>query len=351
MGCDFRRLMNQQSALVMREMERLCSFCSYGKSKRTRIHVKARVLESIKGRDEFRHMVDCIEGRGNSCHSVFCPKCREAKQDRMFQKFMGQYVKRFNLDESEARKNLRYVTVLHAMVPADVSSESAEGETVERIVRATEEIKESVLKIDRRGKERFGKAFWAHGSFHLELVDYELFKFSEMFGMKTKKQGVYLDLIEAKSNNPGGYFFSVHAHFLFDNDGLDDGAAKQLLGEIWSTTANQIDYTPLTTHYGGGKEHKIETAFRNLAKYAFNGSNSKLRFKSNFGDTDRVYSVKAETGERRTLKEEVNLFVEATSEDSESIDEQLSNGDVRLLIRAHNALTDNGKRGLVLLIR
>ena len=105
--------------------------------------------------------------------------------------------------------------------------------------------------------------------------------------------------------------------------------------------------TPLSEFYDDGKEHTLDEALRNIANYGFNGSNGDLTFKTAWGNSRKIYTPT----EKKDALGKVRHYVTSVKDTGADTDERLTLGHIRLLIKAHNAFTDGGRKGLVVTIR
>ena len=340
----FRQRMEMASERAFEEIERISSY-SYNVAKKTR-H-KKRIANAIEKFDEFDAMKHCIPKTKDACGSVFCFECRKNKQDGLYRQYKDYVEKTFGKSEAKARKRLRYVTVLHSLVPINFLNLYQEEETIERLERAKEEFRKHLLRLDRGIKEsRFRKEIWLLGTIHLEMLNMEFFRLSSMSGKQTTKQKTLREF-EVKSYSYADYYFLFHSHFLIDGGGLTDRQLNKCLREIWGLTEKQVLVTPLTEFYDDGKEHTLDEALRNIANYGFNGSNGDLTFKTAWGNSRKIYT----RVEKKDAPGKVRHYVTSVKDDAAATDERLSLGHIRLLIKAHNAFTDGGRKGLTVTIR
>lgn len=341
---DFRKKMELASERAFQEMERISSY-SYNVARKSR-H-KKRIASAIEKFDQFDHMKNCIAGTKDACGSVFCFDCRKKKQDSIYKHYNDYVEKTFGGSEAKARKRLRYVTILHSLVPINFLNLYQEDETIEQLVAAREDFRKCLLKLDRSIKEsRFKKEIWLLGSIHMEMLNMEFYRFSALSGKQTTKQKT-LGEFEEKSGWNADYYFLFHSHCLIDGGGLTDNQLNKCLREIWNVTDKQVLMTSLTEFYDDGKEHTLDEALRNIANYGFNGSNGDLTFKTAWGNSRKIYT----RAEKKDAFGKVRHYVTSVKDTGADTDERLTLGQIRLLIKAHNAFTDGGRKGLVVTIR
>ena len=325
------------------ELERLLNLTAYGVKILRGSRYKTRIKQAIKDRSAFSQMIECDNGKGKACFSVFCEHCRKVKQDRMYENYVEHFEGKYGSDEKSIRDNARFGTVLHSLVPVIVETESLEQETTAAVWSAVKELRRKMQKIVRRTKNGFRADIWVCGGVHVELVDYDRWQFASLSGSKTHKQQTYNDFIESSSSNAGGHYFLVHTHFLCDLDGIKDADFSGLFREQWSGSSRQVQIKRLTNVYEssiGSMPHDLDRAYRNIANYCYTGSNHDLAYAKNWGNSGKVIG----TEENVYKKGDVKTFAKEVM--SVEIDDELSVGHLRLLIQVHNALTDDNKQGL-----
>lgn len=341
---DFRRKMELANKQAFQEMERISSY-SYNVAKKSR-H-KRRIADAIAKFDEFDAMKNCVPGTKDSCGSVFCFECRKRKQDVLWKQYNDYVIKTFGGSEARARKRLRYVTILHSLEPINHLNLYQEDETIDKLIAARDDFRKSLLKLDRSIKEsRFKKEIWLLGTIHIEMLNMDFYRLRALSGKQTTKQKT-LGEFEEKAGKDADYYFLFHSHFLIDGAGLTDNQLNKCLRQIWNITDKQILMTPLTEFYDDGKAHTLDEALRNIANYGFNGSNGDLTFKTAWGNSRKVYTPV----EKKDALGKVRRYVSSVKDEAAATDERLTLGQIRLLIKAHNAFTDGGKKGLIVTIR
>lgn len=341
---DFRKRMEMAGERAFQEMERISSY-SYNVAKKSR-H-KKRIADSIEKFDEFDTMKNCVPKTRDACGSVFCFECRKNKQDGLYRQYKDYVEKTFGKSEAKARKRLRYVTVLHSLEEINFLNLYQEDETIKKLKKTRDDFRKCLLRLDRSIKEsRFQKEIWLLGTIHLEMLNMEFYRFAALSGKTTTKQKT-LKEFEEKAGQGADYYFLFHSHFLVDGNGLADRELNKLLREIWGLTEKQVLMTPLTEFYDDGKEHTLDEALRNIANYGFNGSNGDLTFKTAWGNSRKFYTP----AEKKDALGKVRHYVTSVKDTGAETDERLTLGHIRLLIKAHNAFTDGGRKGLTVTIR
>lgn len=333
---DFKKKMEKASKRLWAQIKHMNAHnWRYAERK----HQKTKIAEAIKDDDELSHMI-CNDG---SCGSIFCMTCRGNKQNSLHKQLDGRY-QNFANDE-DARDNFRYVTILHELVAISFDNVISEHAALDDIQQSVSSFKAQLKSIDRYFKQH---GLWARGTIHIELVNMELFRFRSLSGKTTTKQKTLKDM-EADTGKYADYYALVHAHILFDTNGLDDKKFRMYLRRKWNLNDRQVDITRLTKYYIDGErftEHKVADAIRNIANYGYNGSNGRLTFATNWGSSRKVYTKK----EKTDALGRINAYVEGVK-GLDLLDERLNKGEVRFLIKAHNQFTDNNGRGLLVSIQ
>ena len=341
-SASFKRLKTKSNE-VLEELQRLTSYNS-GVKKGSMY--KTRIKNATNDYSYFDDMKECNNGKGKACFSVFCPHCQKVKQDKMYENYWDHFKGKYGRSEKQIRENTRFGTVLHSLVPVNVETDHLEQATIEAVVNATKEIKETLLKIDRKAKKLYDADIWLAGGIHIELVDYDRWMFAELSGRMTAKQRTYNEFISRNSNNPEQHYFLVHTHFLCDMDGIADDDFNELFKEHWNKTSRQTLIKRLTDTYETGMgdvKHELDTAFRNIANYCYTGSNHGLAYAKNWGNSGKVVETKIDA------KGEIKAF--ASEVFDVDIEDELSLGHLRLLIHVHNELSKNNNQGLRVQVR
>ncbi len=335
MDNDFRKRLDENSKRVASLLEQMGAN-HWHFAERTRQQTK--INEAIEGIDELSHMI-CDDG---SCHSVFCLGCRKRKQSSLYKQYASR-LERFD-NEDEARDNVRYVTILHELVPVSFDGIIAEESSLYDTEKSVDAFRERLKTIDRHFKKY---DLWARGTIHLELINMELFRFASLSGRLTTKQSTLRDL-EKATGKFSDYYILVHSHILFDINGLDEKKFAGYIRNKWNNNIRQVDVRRLTKYYIDGDrfmEHSVDDAIKNIAKYGYNGSNGKLTFATNWGSSRKVYTQQ----ERKDALGNINAYVTGVM-GLDALDTKLSKGHIRFLIKVHNLFTDNASRGLLVSI-
>ncbi|MFM9162134.1 MAG: hypothetical protein ACKOPH_03545 [Methylocystis sp.] len=145
-SASFKKLKAKSNEVLIR-LKRLTSYNS-GVLKGSMY--KTRVKNAINGYSYFDDMRECNNGKGKACFSVFCSHCQKVKQIKMYENYWEHFKGKYGRSEKLIRSNARFGTVLHSLVPVDVSTEQLEYSTIEAVVASTKEIKDTLLKIDRK---------------------------------------------------------------------------------------------------------------------------------------------------------------------------------------------------------
>lgn len=333
-------------------------------------HRKTKIKQAIAEQDAFKNMAQCLSG-GESCGSVFCPNCKEEKAEALNSAYLRYFRNEFEWNEAKARTQLRYGTILHEIVPVTETPLLGLDGTIEDVKASVDRFKKNLLAVNRKLREGFWfgggigtlKAnVFLLGTLHLELIDLDLYRNIYKSGDKpcqhqdwrlpihgeTDKQRTFREWFgKAGIATEHRYYFVVHGHFLVDNDGLKNDELETVFRSIrgWNFTRRQVEVKRFTTQFGNGDRHKLTDAFENISNYGYNGSNAGLRFTTTYGDSKGVYVCKEE---RDAL---YRLNVVAHKEEKNAVDKDLSVGQLRLLIKAHNAFTDDGGNGLLVMVK
>ncbi len=309
---------------------------------------KSRIFSSIKGTQYEAAMNECDNG-GSACGSVFCDRCKHRKSMNMYQAYKRHCEKAFGNDEVVARERLRWVTVLHSLVPVSYESSEISNECVNQIKSDVEKMKGYISNVGRTARRKHGTDIWLRGGVHAELIDYEMFQFAHLAGKKTTKQNTLSGFIDA-ALPPGKVvdrYFLVHFHALADTGGMSDRDFKDLFANHWSLTEKQLHIQrtcSLIKLKGMRKAIKqtLDNGLLGMSRYCFTGSNSRLQYARNWGAGKVVF----QSGEEVNGCSGIIGFAEEVND--HTFDEQLSKTDIRLLVSAHNEIGGvDSHRGLV----
>jgi hypothetical protein len=319
---------------ILKELERTEA---YSKRDWGKLRYGGKIKEAIVGQDEFIRMAKC-RGGVNACGSVFCPKCNKAKVAEFHKDILDYYEDKFSSREWLARKQLRYGTVLHQLIPVNVDNLFNEDGVIRDLIVSIARLKENLTIVENElKKDKVGKDVIAIGTIHLELLDIDMFRI-EKSGRESDKQRTLRRWLE-KNGVLQDYYFLVHAHFMIDNRTLTKEKLEAVFRSIpeWNITKEQVLIKRFSSKYSGGHKHLLTDAFENISEYAYSGSNHRLRFNSAWGSSDDEYKQQ----EKRDGMYRLSVYAEKTGRPN--VSEDLSVGQTRLLIKAHNTFTDDGE--------
>jgi hypothetical protein len=178
---------------------------------------------------------ECSERR--RCDSYWCKECRNRHAFGLRDRISSYLSGRYGTDYEEAKKHLRYVTVL-------VSVERLDEHSVSKAIR------EARTQID--GLKKSFKGIWMEGAFELELLD--LHALSTFDGNPRKKDTIF-SMWEPQSfwnwecletyHDFGSNRVLVHFHILVDLNGFDESKFHKLLRKRWGKHRHQIDVAPM----------------------------------------------------------------------------------------------------------
>jgi len=332
---DFAELKNKSPDSIDRMLKELDRVDSYSKRDLGKLRVGGKIKTAITGQPEFSKMAKCRGGK-NACGSVFCPKCQKAKVLQIHRDFLDYYDSEFSSNETAAKQQLRYGTVLHQLVPVNVDNLFNEDGVIRDLIVSVARLKENLKRVENvllSGKP--SRQVFAIGTIHLELIDVDMYRI-EKIGRESDKQRTFRKWFD-KIGRERDFYFLVHAHFMIDNKRLSKKQLDEAFRSVpeWNVTNEQILIKKFSEKFMGRKR-TLEENLKKTAKYAYSGSNKRLRFKDAWGDTDKEYKVV----EKRDAYHRLHTYVEETGRPN--IGEDLTLGHIRLLIKAHNAFTDDG---------
>ena len=87
----------------------------------------------------------CSDKSGPACGSVFCQRCRTKKQNNLYGSYKRYMKKAFGNDEQLARDRLRFVSVLHSVIPVHHKTANLEYGSIGDVIDAISGMKE-ILK-------------------------------------------------------------------------------------------------------------------------------------------------------------------------------------------------------------
>jgi hypothetical protein len=306
---------------------------------------KTRVREAIVGQDDFKNMFVCDGGK-NACGSIFCLKCGKKKVQSINNDYLSYYEREFSSQEFKARQRLRYGTVLHELVPVDPYALYGEDGSIQDLIVSVDKLKRNLKALKRKLKDQYKKSIHLIGTIHIELMDVDLFRI-EKVGRETTKQATLRKWFDKVGRNHD-YYFMVHTHFMIDNKGMTNEDLMDVFRTIkeWNVTREQVLIKRYSTHFiDTNKKHTLIAAFKNISEYGYNWSNPHLKFATAWGASRKQY----QTIEKRDAFHRLKVY--AKHMERPDIDEELSIGQIRLLIKAHNTFTNNGMDSLKVEIR
>lgn len=316
------------------ELYRIASF-EFGEEKYSRY--KERILKAVRNTEYAASMNECASG-GVSCGSVYCDKCRQSKQNKLFYTYRKHFETVLGGDETVARGRLRWVSVLHSVVAIDNDDEQG---TINQVVSAAEEMKHQVSLIGRNNKDT---GLWLRGAIHLEIVDYAAFRKAVESGKGTVKEKTLTELIDRCSNGNNDYYFLVHFHALADKGQILDSVFDGLFKHRWDATRRQVDIQHLWDEIrgkavGGVKKMKIDDSLRAFGRYCYSYGNDRLQYAVNWSHGRYI----TKTGEDWSA---LGLLHFVEMDDERQISRRLSAGHIRLLVSASNAVNGISHKGL-----
>jgi hypothetical protein len=155
-----------------------------------------RIRDAIDGQNDLSHMI-CDDGL---CRSIFCMTCRERRQNSLHDQFSDR-ITRF-LDDQDAKDNLRYVTILHQLVPVSLDGVMPQFASIDEVNRSVDDFKRMLKSVDRKLK---ANDLWARGSIHLELINMDCFNTAYTLGKVSKKERTLKEFEQANSVNSTMY--------------------------------------------------------------------------------------------------------------------------------------------------
>ncbi len=318
------------------DASRLASF-EFGEKRYSRY--RERILKAVRDTEYETQMFDCDSG-GIACGSVYCDKCRQSKQNKLFYRYRKHFETVLGGDETVARERLRWVSVLHSVVAIDKKNEAG---SISKVISAAEEMKHQVSLIARNQKD---SGLWLRGAIHLEIVDYASFRKAVESGKGTVKEKTLTELIDRCSNGDESYYFLVHFHALADKGTILDSVFERLFTSRWSATRRQVDIQHLWDEIrmkssGTKKKMKIEDSLRAFGRYCYSYGNDRLQYAVNWSHGRYI----TKTGEDWSALGLLH-FVEMDDERQNS--RRLSSGHIRLLVCASNAVNGTGHKGLAI---
>lgn len=318
---------------------------------------KTRIKEAMSNEEHGKLMLSCSSG-GDACGSIFCDRCLDKRQRNMLASYNNYIDKTFLGDEGIARSRLRWITVLHNVVRVRYSSYKEEEDTIKECVEVSNELKRIIGNLSRNNKR-----IWLRGAIHAELIDYSLYEYYNATGGGTEKVATISDFINSNGYNrhnsdyKGSMFdslvsgdkelyFLIHFHALADIGDYTDKEFKKKLTDRWNITRRQIDVGRIWDEIDtkeGTISHKLEDAIKGMSRYCYTRSNARLTFSKNWGTGEKVMTtgIRVESGKMR-----IKSYAKEMIDRDLDKDISLSVGELRLLIKVHNAISGTNNDGL-----
>ena len=318
-----------------------------GERVRKGTRLNKRIDEALSGTEDGLRMIECREGTGGECGSVWCMKCRGRKQDRMLKSYY-KHIEDEGLSEPEARERLRHVTVLHDVVGVFDEGGIIDFEkTISHVCEVAGDMRNEVKNMKRVWKKR-GMKVWMRGGIHLELVDIDLMLFDKAGNHKAK---VLLDWFDKKKVD-GRYYdgsaekaIVVHFHALVDLHDIDEDDFRDALNGRWNDTEQQVHIQRTWTKIGfkdGSKEQSLDDALKGIARYCFTGSNKDLQYQKFWGAGRLVFETDIE------LDDDGKVIAVARELQVRPTGKRLTASEIRLLVQVHNRVAGEANRGLTI---
>ena len=168
---------------------------------------------------------------------------------------------------------LRYLTILHELVQLDI----------DKVIASCVDMKSTLERLFSDGR------VWARGVIEVEMVNIEHLKsIQRQTENEKRKLTVVNDLIPLKElqglmvRNATGTMALVHCHVLVDLGGAEAEREDAFRAEIkktnsWNRVAYQVELKRTF------KNRSLKKNLNGISKYATNGGNEQLRYKSGFG--------------------------------------------------------------------
>jgi hypothetical protein len=321
------------------------------------VRYRTRILSSVQNTAFGQSMIECDSGKGKPCGSVYCEKCRSRKQERLFYRYRKHYEKALAGDEEVARGRLRWVTVLHSVVPVN---ENNFAKTISDVVIACEEMKGKLSNLARCETRNHKSGLWLRGGIHLEIVDYRAFSEAAGLGKGTEKQRTLSMLIQRLGAEKSDFYILVHFHALADMGSLQEKDFNDLFAKRWSSASRQVDIQQLwdvvrdyqrdsegkVVRDGDGKrvlnsekKMEIEHSLRAFARYCYDFSNHRLEYAINWSHGRYV----TKTGEELSAK---GLLKVAELGGERGYSKRLTPEHIQLLVEVSNAVNGPSHKGL-----
>jgi hypothetical protein len=195
------------------------------------------------------------------------------------------------------------------------------------------------------------------GAIHAELIDYSLYEYFIATGGGTEKEKTLSAFIEASgasytkkglfSDSDKELYILIHFHALADIGTTQQKDIRKVFVKRWSLTNRQVDISRLwdvvkDRKTGGMKRHKIDDAMKGMARYCYTRSNDRLTFSRDWGAGEKIH----QTGLAYDPVEGMKTYAEIMKDRNIDEDLTLSLGEVRLLVKVHNAIGGISNEGL-----
>ncbi|NDB60353.1 hypothetical protein EB001_18165 [bacterium] len=321
---------------------------------------RTRIKEAMINEEQGKLMFICSSG-GDACGSIFCDRCLDKRQRNMFASYNNYIDKTFLGDEGIARDRLRWITVLHNVVKVRYSSNKDEDDTIKECVESAKNLKNIIGNLSRNNKR-----IWLRGAIHAELIDYSLYEYFTSTGGATEKVITISDFI-----NSSGYdkhntdykdtmfdslvsgekelYFLIHFHALADIGDYKDKEFRKKLTDRWNITKRQIDIGRIWDEIDtkdGTITHKLDDAIKGMSRYCYTRSNARLTFSKNWGAGEKIMNTGLRNGYGKSSKQNVITYAKEINDRDLDNDLSLSVGELRLLIKVHNAISGSNNDGL-----
>lgn len=250
----------------------------FRKARNARISSFVLKVLSETGQDHTAQRMKGCE-RGSLCGYVYCGHCREKHAQALLRRYQA-HIGRQQMDDNECRDRIRWVTVLHDLVPCDL----------EQIQAATKRGRKDYSNFNRKWD-----GTWAQGVFEFELVDMKKVinlvgtsggqsrKRKTLMGMcnnqnKNENQNVddwvWIDDLDIKRTD----YVLLHTHFLMDGGANDWDKISRDMRLRWPgsyhVNADKL-YDSEVRELGESLRIMANYSFKNRARYHYNFGNYK----------------------------------------------------------------------------
>ena len=246
---SFKELKNKDTSQLVRDI------LARGTKKPTHARTDdflIQALRFLRQKDDATSLKEC--GRGNYCGYTYCSGCRKRQSLALLKKFKTHIYKE-GYGENKTREQLRWITILHDLVPLNV-----------------DDVKQSVstARKDFKSIKRMYSDTWGQGAFEFELISMKLLnEYIPDDGSESRKRQVLrsmcygntvLDSIDDSINER----VLVHTHFLMDCKNHSWLSIEKSLKMKWSKPYQvRID----RLHDSGKTD--LETSLVKMSSYPF----------------------------------------------------------------------------------